>query len=82
MSASQLTLFADPDPLVVPPLPARAGYLGKSDIRLLESDGWSFSDRGLKIGGGYLVWSQRGEVLKLRCLADPAQFPEMWPENL
>lgn len=74
------TVEPDPEEPAAPGDPAylKAGLLGLAEIRELEADGWGFADGGTQMAGCWAIWSQRGDELKLRFLADPEKYPEAW----
>jgi hypothetical protein len=56
--------------------------LGKKQVRQLEEAGWKFSDRGLRVGNGWMWWSEnpKGEV-EFLLLADPDENPELFIDD-
>jgi hypothetical protein len=57
------------------------GLLGAGDVRRLQDDGWGFANGGLRLGDCYAVWSAKGDEQKVRFLACPERYPELWPEE-
>lgn len=54
--------------------------LGEADLRRMQQEGWGLSDRGLKVGNGWLMWATnpRGN-LEMVLVADPDDEPEKFP---
>ena len=54
--------------------------LGYVEVKKLEAEGWRFSDDGLRVGNGWLVWAEnpRGDF-KILLLAHPDDEPEKFP---
>lgn len=54
--------------------------LGYADVKRLEAEGWRFTDHGLRVGNGWLVWAKDPKGLwKIQLLADPDEEPEKFP---
>jgi hypothetical protein len=55
-----------------------AGFIGRREVEALQRDGWEFSERGVQVCDGWVVWSYRNGEWRLRWLACPDRFPNLW----
>lgn len=53
--------------------------LGPANVQRMQSEGWRFDDRGLRLGNGWFVWAQNPHGnLSPQLLGDPEDHPELF----